>query len=68
MPASQIPNTFTDDGAAALKQMIEAYWRERGANVMVYVQQGDYHAALRTTRFDVRSDMVNGWPRQPRSA
>jgi hypothetical protein len=51
------------DGAQALKDKIEAYWRERGQNVMVALHNVGFHPAIRAARFDVRSDMVNGMPR-----
>ena len=52
------------DGAQALKEKIEAYWRERGHHVMVALQNVGFHPAIRAVRFDVRSDMVNGMPRR----
>ncbi|WP_228445842.1 hypothetical protein [Terricaulis silvestris] len=56
------------DGAQALKDKIEAYWRERGQNVMVALHNVGFHPAIRAARFDVRSDMVNGMPRVRGSA
>jgi hypothetical protein len=52
------------EGAAALKEKIEAYWRERGQHVMIALHNVGFHPAIRAARFDVRSDMVNGMPRQ----
>ncbi|MGD9981251.1 MAG: hypothetical protein AB7H66_13575 [Hyphomonadaceae bacterium] len=51
------------DGAHALKAKIEAYWRERGHNVIVALHNVGFHPAIRAARFDVRSDMINGMPR-----
>ena len=51
------------DGAQALKDKIEAYWRERGQNVMIALHNVGFHPAIRAARYDVRSDMVNGMPR-----
>ena len=51
------------EGAQALKDKIEAYWRERGQNVMVNLHNVGFHPAIRAARFDVRSDMINGMPR-----
>lgn len=51
------------DGAHALKAKIEAYWRERGHDVMVALHNVGFHPAIRAARFDVRSDMINGMPR-----
>jgi len=47
----------------ALKQKIEAYWRERGRDVMLSLHNVGFHPAIRAARYDVRSDMVNGFPR-----
>lgn len=58
-------------GAEALKQKIEAYWRERGMGVMLSLHNVGFHPAIRAARYDVRSDMVNGMPRtsaQPQAA
>jgi hypothetical protein len=50
-------------GAQALKDKIEAYWRDRGQNVMVALHNVGFHPAIRAARYDVRSDMINGMPR-----
>ena len=56
---------YTDrDGANALKQRIEAYWRERGYEVEVSLVDAPFAAALRAARVDVRSGTVNGLPRR----
>lgn len=54
------------DGALALKAKIEAYWRERGQHVMIALHNVGFHPAIRAARYDVRSDMINGMPRQTR--
>jgi hypothetical protein len=54
------------EGAHALKQKIESYWRERGHTVVVALHNVGFHPAIRAARYDVRSDMVNGMPRAPR--
>ena len=51
------------EGAMALKARIEAYWRERGQDVMIALHNVGFHPAIRAARFDVRSDMLNGMPR-----
>ena len=51
------------EGAQALKDKIEAYWRARGRDVMLSLHNVGFHPAIRAARFDVRSDMVNGLPR-----
>lgn len=51
------------EGAHALKEKIEAYWRERGQDVTISLQNVGFHPAIRAARYDVRSDMINGMPR-----
>lgn len=51
------------DGADALKEMIEAYWRKRGYEVDVILVPAAFTPALRAARYDVRSQMINGMPR-----
>ncbi len=51
------------EGANALKEKIEAYWRERGMHVMIALHNVGFHPAIRAARYDVRSDMINGMPR-----
>jgi hypothetical protein len=58
----------TREGAQALKDKIEAYWRERGHAVMVSLENVGFHPAIRAARYEVRSDMVNGMPRSAISA
>ncbi|MEQ1811480.1 MAG: hypothetical protein ABL889_16235 [Terricaulis sp.] len=43
--------------------MIEIYWRNQGFVVTVEHHNAGFHPATRSARFDVRSDMRNGWPR-----
>lgn len=60
---------FTDKaGAAELKARIEAYWRAKGHDVQVVLVEGAFTPALRASRIDVRSDLVNGLPRKARVA
>jgi hypothetical protein len=64
MPRGGEPADYCSrEGAQALKDKIEAYWRERGQNVMINLHNVGFHPAIRAARFDVRSDMVNGMPR-----
>lgn len=58
----------TRDGALALKAKIEAYWRDRGLDVMVALHNVGFHPAIRAARYDVRSDMVDGMPRKGAAA
>ena len=53
----------SQQGAFALKAMIEAHWAERGQRVVVALHNVGFHPAIRAARFDVRSDMVDGKPR-----
>ncbi|MBL8558655.1 MAG: hypothetical protein JNM47_08040 [Hyphomonadaceae bacterium] len=57
------PDYCSRDGAMALKEKIEAYWRERGMQVMIALHNVGFHPAIRAARYDVRSDMINGMPR-----
>lgn len=57
------PDYCSERGAQALKEKIEAYWRERGGDVTIRVQQMGFHPAIRAVRYELRSDMVNGAPR-----
>ena len=52
------------DGARRLKQRIEEHWqKEYGLKVDVKLVGAGFVAAMRSARTDVRSDMVNGYPR-----
>lgn len=42
---------------------ITAYWAARGFDVVVSVERAGFSLKMRGSRFDVRSDMRNGWPR-----
>lgn len=52
----------TAEGAKRLKEKIEAYWRERNVEVTVDLREAGFVAAMRSTRVDVRSGLVNGLP------
>jgi len=59
---------FTDrSGANLLKERIEAYWRERGYEIQVNLVEAPFTPAIRSARIDIRSELVNGWPRAARS-
>jgi hypothetical protein len=62
------PDHCSRDGAVELKRKIEAYWAERGCEVMIVLHNVGFHPAIRAARFDVRSDMINGMPRPKRAA
>ena len=57
-------DTFSADGAYALKQRIERYWANRGFTVQVRLVDGPFHPAIRAAIPIVKSDMVNGFPRE----
>ncbi len=53
----------TRAGALILKERIEAYWRERGKHVQITTHSAGFHMAIRSSRYDLRSDLINGCPR-----
>jgi len=62
-------SNFTDrQGASELKARIEEYWRKRGFEVQVVLVEAPFSAAIRSARYDVRSELVDGLPRQRRQA
>lgn len=62
--AELYPNDLcTEAGARRLKTRIEAYWARQGYRVKVTVTEAEFNPAMRSTRFDLRSDLVNGLPR-----
>jgi hypothetical protein len=56
-------NYFDHAGAIKLKDCIERYWSARGYHVNVEIIKAPFLNDIRSARFDVRSDMVNGRPR-----
>lgn len=60
---------FTDrQGAAELKARIEEYWSKRGFDVQVVLVEAPFSAAIRSARYDIRSELIDGLPRQLREA
>lgn len=57
-------NSCTKEGATRLKERIEQFWLERGHAVQVDVIEAKFHPSIRATRFDVRSNMIGGFPRK----
>lgn len=57
----------TERGAARLKACIVAYWRERGFHIEATLVRGRHLSAGGKNRYDLRSDMVDGWPRGERT-
>lgn len=56
-------STFTKDGADRLAAMISEYWAKRGHDVQLRVFPCGFHPAIRAARYDIRSDMIGGFPR-----
>lgn len=52
--------------AAELARRIEAYWRERGYDVVCEITPIGFNRDLRMSRVDIRSNLVDGRP--PESA
>lgn len=61
-------NTFSKAGAERLKERIEAYWRARGREVFVRITPSGFHRAIRSARYDLRSDLIDGLPRKTSQA
>lgn len=60
--AREIPETLDAAGAYALKVKIQSYWRARGFPMpKVTVQRAQFVQEV-GARYDVRSDMIGGWP------
>ncbi len=59
------PECCDRSGAIRLKLKIEAYWRERGQKVEISLHNVGFHPAIRSARYDTRSNMKNGLPAQP---
>lgn len=58
----------TNDGARRLAAKIEHYWRKQGFDIKVEMRDEGFVTTMRSGRTDVRSDMVNGMPRQAATA
>ena len=52
------------DGASRLQTAIRDYWRKKGYDVDVELVHQGFVSTMRSSRFDIRSDMVNGLPRR----
>lgn len=42
---------------------IHHYWHDRGYKVETRLKSQPFNAVMRECRQDVRSDMLNGWPK-----
>jgi len=54
----------TNDGASKLALKIREYWQKQGFDVSVETRKEGFVATMRSSRTDIRSDMVNGMPRR----
>lgn len=54
----------SSDGANRLESIIRDYWKKQGYEVDVRLVQEGFVSTMRSSRFDVRSNMVNGMPRR----
>lgn len=50
------------DGAIRLRDHLKAYWRERGYEIEVEVIEMGFTPTMRSVRYDVRTNLVNGRP------
>lgn len=50
------------DGADRLANKIQDFWRKRGFDVIVEMRDEGFVSTMRSSRTDVRSDMINGMP------
>jgi len=58
----------TKDDALALLMRIQEYWSERGYSVQGSIREAGYSERLRSTVYEVETDMVAGFPRRKRDA
>lgn len=60
-------NDWCDEaGARRIGAALVSYWAARGMHVSVQYVEQPFTPAMRSGRYDVRSDMVNGLPRKVR--
>ena len=55
---------LTQTGAQRLANKITEVWREQGFDVNVRLERSGFDAKIGQSRYDVRSDMLNGKPRK----
>ena len=58
----------TKNDSLALLMRIQEYWSERGYNVQGSIREAIYSEHLRSTVYEVETDMVAGFPRRKRNA
>jgi len=57
-----MPKDQTLDDARALLERIQTYWANRGYKVEGMVESAGYSPRLRSTVYEVKTDLVNGFP------
>lgn len=62
-PPQPIEDHCTEAGAQRLAKRIERYWKAHGHVVRCKTVDAGFAPAMRSARVDLRSDMVNGWPK-----
>ncbi|MEO1028778.1 MAG: phosphoglycolate phosphatase [Pseudomonadota bacterium] len=55
-------NYVDKNGANELARRIQEYWSSRGYQVEIDLRPVEFTTELRSSRYDVRSNLVNGWP------
>lgn len=55
-------NFVDKNGANELARRITEYWASRGYQVHIDLKPVEFTTELRSSRYDVRSNLVNGWP------
>ncbi len=50
------------DGADRLASKIQDFWRKQGFDVVVEMRDEGFVSTMRSSRTDVRSNMINGMP------
>lgn len=54
----------SNEGAQYLAERIRDFWRKRGYEVDIEARREGFVSTMRSARTDLRSNMVNGMPRQ----
>lgn len=55
-------NFFDRRGAEELLKRIQGYWAKRGYQVDGFVHDCGFHEKVRMSRYEVRTNLVNGLP------
>ena len=61
-PEGFIPERCNKEEALTLAVRVREYWAALGYEVDVFVKEARFNPSMRSARWDVRSDLVNGWP------